>query len=380
MDVKHQTKKLRIAVVVKSFITTGGSERYSVEVARRLFEKGHYIDLYTRAADEELSSGMKLNRVPNKLRFSSVLNSFSFAVETARILRGKTYDVIHSHERGFKQDILTIHTFSYKGSTKQYNLLKKIDRVYFSPRSGLYLWLESKQMKTPCLVAVSATIEQDIKKNYDRYEGVSIISPGVDTQWFHPYWVAENRAEMRRESELREDEMVVLFVGSEFRRKGLDNLISAIGPGMRLLIVGRGEREDHYRKLIRRFKIEDKVHFKGHSDNVRAYFAVSDVVVLPSLSEAFGMSILEGMACGIPAVTSSRAGVSALIKNGVNGFTFDDPSELPGILKRLQDPAERKRLGFEARKTAEKYTWETTADRYEKLYYLVAEKKRLIPS
>lgn len=379
MDMKARPKKLNIAVLVKSFITTGGSERYAAEVTQRLLNKGHSIDLYARVADEELSAGMNLHRVPNKFGCSSVLNSLSFALETARMLHGKKYDVIHSHERGYMQDILTIHTFSYKGGTKKYSLLKKIDHVYLSPRSGLYLWLEHKQMGTPWLVAVSVAIKDDIQKYYNRNKGVFIISPGVDTDWFHPTWVRNCREEVRREERLPEDEMVVLFVGSEFRRKGLDHLIPAISKRMRLLILGRGEREDHYRRLVSKYGIADKVCFKGHIDNVRKYFAAADVVVLPSLSEAFGMSILEGMACGHPVVTSSEAGVSALVEDRVNGFTFDDPTELPNIIRRLLDPLERKRVGAQARQTAEKHTWQIAADEYEKLYHHVVETRNSSP-
>jgi UDP-glucose:(heptosyl)LPS alpha-1,3-glucosyltransferase len=368
-----KTDRLRIAVLVKRFITTGGVERYAVEVTQRLVEKGHAIDLYARTADEGSLRGMTLHQVPDNFKFLTVLNSLSFARETARMLHGKDYDVIHSHERGYRQDILTIHTLSYKGGTKTYSPLRKIDRVYLSPRSALHLWLERKQMRTRRLVAVSRTIEEDIRENYGRTGGVSIISPGIDTALFSPQWVAENRDKIREEEVLPSDEMVVLFVGSEFRRKGLDHLIPAIGPGMRLLVVGSGERKDHYRNLVKKHDLTDRVYFTGHTDNVRRYFAAADVVVLPSLSEAFGMSILEGMACGHPIVTSSNAGVSSFVKNGVNGFVFDDPFELSGILNRLMNPAERKRLGDRARATAEEHGWQNVADEYEKLYFEVAQ-------
>lgn len=377
---ENSNRRLKIAVLVKRFISSGGAERYAVEVARRLLNKGHDIDLYARVADKELSVGMSIHQVPNKCKFSSVLNSVSFAREAAQMLQGKNYDVIHSHERGYMQDILTIHTFSYKGGTERYSFLKKIDRIYLSPRSGLYLWLERKQMSAPRLVAVSTVIREDIRTYYKRDKGVSVITPGVDTAWFHPLRVEENRKEMRREEKISADEMIVLFVGSEFRRKGLDCLIPAIGPGMRLLIVGKGERERHYRRLVSKCGMAQKVHFKGLSDNIRMYFALADVVVLPSLSDAFGMSILEAMACGHPVVCSANAGVSALIEDGINGFIFHDPSKLSGILMRLLDPIERRRLGVQARKTAEKHTWDTAADKYEKLYFEVAEKKKVISS
>ena len=112
----------------------------------------------------------------------------------------------------------------------------------------------------------------------------------------------------------------------------------------------------------------------GHTDNVRSYFALADVVALPSLSEAFGMSILEGMACGLPVVTSSNAGISSLITDGVNGFAFDDKARLREILPGLSDPVKRERIGAQARMTAEEHTWQATADEYEKLFFQIAKR------
>ncbi|RPJ19693.1 MAG: glycosyltransferase [Desulfobacteraceae bacterium] len=79
-------------------------------------------------------------------------------------------------------------------------------------------------------------------------------------------------------------------------------------------MVGKGERLGYYESLARRSGTLERVHFKGHSDDIRHYYAASDVVVLPSRSEAFGMSVLEGMACGLPTVTSANTGVASLIQ------------------------------------------------------------------
>jgi len=143
---------------------------------------------------------------------------------------------------------------------------------------------------------------------------------------------------------------------------------------MRLLVVGTGERHRHYQHLAERCGVADRVEFKGLSNNIRNDYAVADVVVLPSLVEAFGMSILEGMACGLPVIASLHAGVSSLIKNGINGFTFHDSAILPEILRRFLDPELRKRIGIQARKTAEMHTWDTTAEKYEELCYQIAGK------
>ncbi len=171
----------------------------------------------------------------------------------------------------------------------------------------------------------------------------------------------------------------MLFVGSEFKRKGLDNLIPAIGDGMKLLVVGKGERFKHYRRLAEKKGASNRILFKGLVDDVRHYYAAADVVVLPSLKEAFGMSILEGMACGLPVISSAAAGVAALISNGDNGLIAYNPGELMGLLECIRVPRVRQALGEKARLTAERHTWELKAHLYEKVCYAIAHQKRANP-
>jgi UDP-glucose:(heptosyl)LPS alpha-1,3-glucosyltransferase len=235
-------------------------------------------------------------------------------------------------------------------------------------------------MRTSRLVAVSDVILEDIRRNYPRAERVSVITPGVDTEWFHPSYVLQKREEERVRQEIPANETVILFVGSEFKRKGLDSLVPLISPGTRLIVVGKGERLGYYKSLARRRGTLERVYFKGHSDDIRHYYAASDVVVLPSRSEAFGMSVLEGMACGLPVVTSPNAGVASLIDDGRDGFVFRSVEELSKLLERLSDPALRTRIGLEARKKAERYSWDRTAEQYEELYFRIAEQRKVVMS
>jgi UDP-glucose:(heptosyl)LPS alpha-1,3-glucosyltransferase len=310
---------------VKSFILSGGAERYAVEVTRRLKARGHEIHLYSRYVDESVLDGVQHIRVPDRHTYSSVANSLSFAREAARLLEGKRYDIVHSHERGYRQDVLTVHTFSYRSGLDCYSFLRRLDQTCLSPRSWIYLWLEKRQMASPGLVAVSGPIREDIRRYYGRTKGVRVITPGVDLDWFHPDAMARYRNPPAGRAAAASGELTVLFVGGEFRRKGLDRLIPAIGERMRLIVVGRGELLEHYRKLAADCGIGDRIRFVGHVDgDVRSYYALADVVALPSVSEAFGMSILEAMACGLPVVASPSAGVADLIEDGGNGFLAYD--------------------------------------------------------
>ncbi|MCF8056491.1 MAG: glycosyltransferase family 4 protein [Desulfocapsa sp.] len=372
-------KRLKIAILVKSFITTGGSERYTVEIARRMRDRGHEIHLFAWGKDDEQSQGMHfyLVPVPNKLNRSGVLNSYSYARESARVLQGKTFDVIHSHERGANQDLLTIHTFSYLGGLYKYSFIRRLDQRFLSFRSRLYLWMEKRQMQSPWLVAVSGVIRKDIEKYYHRKHNVVTIPPGVDADVFHPDWISANRPSQRKDRGIGDKETVVLFVGSEFKRKGLDILIPAIGKEMRLFVVGRGQHLEHYKKLAEDSGARERVYFEGFvGEDVKNYYALADVLVLPSLSDAFGMTVLEAMAYGLPVVVSQAAGASEIISHGEDGFIFAQSAELATILKSLTDEKLRTNIGGNARITAEEYTWERAADRYEEIYYRIAQEKK----
>lgn len=359
---------MKIAVMVKNFTRSGGAERYAVEVTRRLKNRGHDIDLYSRFTDGSAADGMTLVPVPNRHTYRSVANSLAYAHDTARLLEGKHYDIIHSHERGYRQDVLTVHTFCYRsGFVNERSFTKRLIKYHLSPRSLMYLWLEKRQMTSPRLAAVSDVIRRDIQKCYGRTEGVRVITPGVDYEWFSPEGIAGLRP--RHRSDASPGDLTVLFVGGEFRRKGLDALIPAIGEKIKLIVVGRGERLKHYRRLVADCGVEDRVEFTGHiEDDIRRYYAVADVVVLPSLREAFGMSVLEGMACGLPVIVSPVAGTAGLIQEGKNGLLAGTVDELKAALERMRDRGVRSKMGEEARKTAKSCSWDRITDDYEELF------------
>lgn len=359
---------MKIAVLVKRFTLSGGKERYVVELVKSLCRLGHQIDVFACEAEQQLLSDIRFFRVPNRMTFSSVLNTISFVKETAKMLEGHDYDIIHSHERNYTQEILTLHSFSYCEGLKKYSFLRKIDQKYLSLRSRLYLWLERRQMKTPWLISVSTAISKDVQENYHRTTNVVEIPPGVDLSVFDEKSIHAMRRQARKEKNIQGNELAVLFVGSAFQRKGLDRLIPAITEKMRLLIVGKGDHIPQFSNMIKAHHCGQQISMEGITDNVIKYYALADVVVLPSRSEAFGMSILEGMACGLPVIVSQNSGVADLIRHGENGFLITKTSELPGLLELVRSGETRRKIGLCARKTAEQYSWSRVGAAHEALY------------
>lgn len=366
---------LDIAICIKRFGRWGGKETYAVEVARNLAQKGHRISVFACLADPDLLEGMTFHKVAACGAFSNVLNTLGFIDATRRIATDGGFDVVHSHERHCCTDVQTLHSFSYLSGMDQYSGLRKIEQKYLSPRSLAYLWLEKRQMRLPWLIAVSSRVAQDIDLHYHRRDKVAVIRPGVDIEAFHPHLVKEGRRKARARLGIGDNELAILFVGSAFKRKGLDRLIRAIAEGMRLLVVGTGDHLSLYKKMVTRHGLSAQVSFSGFIKDVKPYYAAADVVVLPSRSEAFGMSILEAMACGLPTIVSDNAGVADIIADKVNGCLMRDPETLPDLLKALSDADVRARMGKMARETAQAHSWEKVAAAHEACYRMIASEK-----
>ena len=369
-------KTLKIAVIIKNFNLLGGAEKYAVKTTQLLALKGHKIDLYSWNADKKIIDGINHIKIPYKAKFSSFLSLWFFGYFVRKKLKNKKYDAIISHDRTWSQDISIVHTFSYKTGLKKYSFFRKIDQVWLSPRALCYLWLEKQQMSKKNLVSVSDIIKDDIKNNYQRVKNVFTITPGIDMKTFSHINIQKNKDKFRNKENIPDNKFIVLFVGSEFKRKGLDVLIPSIGDDMFLYIAGRGEKINYYKKLIKKYNKISKIKFLGLIKDTNKWYSISDVVVLPSIKEAFGMTILEAMSCGLPVIVSKNAGVSSLIDHGKNGFICQNQKDIETILLELKNtPKTRKRIGENARLTAFEHTWDICADKFEELCLKITEQK-----
>jgi UDP-glucose:(heptosyl)LPS alpha-1,3-glucosyltransferase len=233
----------------------------------------------------------------------------------------------------------------------------------------LIMSLENRIYTRPkvSLAAVSALLAGKMEK-YFQCQNVRVIRHGVDTDELSVGKRLERRSSARENLGLRSGDFAFLLIGNDWKIKGLDALLGALrelhDPPWKLLVVGSDER-DPYKKYLSESGMQDRVSFLQPSRDVMQFYAAADAYVGPSLEDSYGLPILEAMACGLPVVVSSRAGVSEIIRDGTDGMILRDPEnvqELAGALRKLMsDPGFCRMLGEEAERTAREHGWDRNA-------------------
>jgi D-inositol-3-phosphate glycosyltransferase len=108
------------------------------------------------------------------------------------------------------------------------------------------------------------------------------------------------------------------------------------------------------------------VHALGFSKHLERWLTAADMLLYPTFFDTFGLVIAEAMACGIPVVTTLRAGASDLVQHGETGWLVDDPRNIDalaeGVRLLVNDSGLRTSLGNASRAVAEKRTWDAVAE------------------
>jgi glycosyltransferase involved in cell wall biosynthesis len=209
---------------------------------------------------------------------------------------------------------------------------------------------------------------------------IAIWSRGIDREQFNP----ERRdMEWRRSLGIADDELVVAFLGRIVMEKGLDafsEAVHALAPRQvrhRVLVIGEGPARPWFEQ-----QIPDAI-FTGQltgNDLARA-LASADLLLNPSITEAFGNVTLEAMACALPVVAAEATGATNLVRHGVSG-TLVDPEDVDefadAIAAYARDPELRHRHGEAGLEVAKTMDWDTINSAVLRVYmHAIVKRERL---
>lgn len=203
---------------------------------------------------------------------------------------------------------------------------------------------------------------------------VAILPNGVRTDLFQK----PKPGFLRKKLGINKKEKVILFVGRLGKEKSVDFLIKVLKrvlqniPDTSLIIVGDGPEKKKLIALSERLKINNKVYFTGFIDakDIPRVYSDADCFVFASQTETQGMVILEALASGVPVVVIKDNVFDGIVKNGVNGMVVENNQQefAEKIKEIISNPDLQKKLSLEAIETAQKFSLESSAKKFEELY------------
>ena len=368
---------MRIALCHKRLDEKGGTERDFYLTAKGLRDLGHEIHLFCSEFAIEPPSGTLAHEVP-VLPFGRTAKLWTFALRAPRIIEKFHCDVVVSFGRMIKQDVLRSGGGSHKVFLQTLGAQEGLRRRLWQRLSVYHrslLAIEERQFGAggcKIVIAVSDEVKRELMAAYAVPEQkIVVLHNGVNLQRFHPSLRAKWRDIIRRQWSIPLNSAVVLFVGSGFRRKGLDRLLrlwhSSRLTNTYLMVVGDDARIGRYKARATK-QAPARVIFTGRQENVERFYGAADVVALPSIQEAFGNVILEALASGLPVVVSRRVGAAELLTESLAQGIVADPDEAGELESKLVNMLERSRrpeTASAARRLSEAYSWKNHFRRLE---------------
>ncbi len=360
---------MKVALTYPGVHRRGGVERVVFEIARFLASRAHTVEVFANEWEEDSSASIRYHHVPVQTR-PGFLRPVSYRRACSEALKAVKYDVLSTHgcECPF-EGVFWAHSVHRAWLDHSSRLRSPFSpariKQRLNPIHPILLRMEAEHFRKRRyrkVIALTADVQADLFRFYGVPDtDVVVIPDGYSPEEFSYPTAVGRREEMRSQLGYRAEDRVVVFVANELERKGFGPLLRAIASlkedRVKLLAVGRLDPQA-YAGEIAQLGMQGRVKFTGPTREVARYYAASDLFALPTQYEAWGLVIVEAMACGLPVVTSRLAGAAITVCEGRNGSLLDNPRDPAEIAAHLKPLVERGGLREEIAGSVADYTWE----------------------
>jgi glycosyltransferase involved in cell wall biosynthesis len=353
----------------------GGLDIHVYEICRELAKTNEvHLALPEFNSPKKAPDGIKIMPIKCAMRKNLARTVSEYNRNIVRTCRGIDFDVVHSHDwfgveaseilrkKTGKSWVLTLHSLEYMRSCGH------------GKKSAIQKLEMKGARECDRIIAVSGFMKDSIVKTCG-------IAPSKIEVVYNSANVEKGNPEKIRRKLGLGTRPVALFLGRLSQQKGVEYLIYSAKsvlekiPEARFVIAGEGNLKASLERFSRHMGLEGKLIFPGfvRESDLASYYSAADVFVYPSLYEPFGISVLESLLSGTPAITSEEAGIlERLPKMGsVAGIRPGDSEELAG--KMVHFLSERKRVsGKEKEILARTYSWGKSANEILGIYNKLA--------
>ncbi|MEC1260555.1 N-acetyl-alpha-D-glucosaminyl L-malate synthase BshA [Bacillus swezeyi] len=369
-------KKLKIGITC--YPSVGGSGIIATELGKLLAEKGHEIHFITSSVP------YRLNKVYSNIYFHEVeVNQYAvfkyppydlaLASKMAEVAKREQLDVLHAHYAVPHAISAFLAKQMLDGNIKTVTTLHGTDITVLgydpSLKDLIKFAIESSDRVTAVSSALAAQTYDLIKPN----KKIETIYNFVDER----VYLKQEQHSLKEQYGIAPDEKVVIHVSNFRQVKRVQDVIhvfSRIVKQMKakLILVGDGPEITVICQLVRQLGIKDDVLFLGKQDSVEELYAISDLKLLLSEKESFGLVLLEAMACGVPCIGTNIGGIPEVIKDGTSGYLVnvgDVEDTAEKALQLLTDDRLHRRFAEAALKNIkERFSSSHIISQYEDVY------------
>ena len=377
---------MRVALVRQRYNPYGGAERFIERALPALERAGVDLTLISRRWKENADGwGSRRVLVVDPFYIGNAWRDASFASAAREAWEAGGFDLVQSHERIAGCDLYR----AGDGVHAEWLAIRRVSAGTFerigialNPHHSYLCAAEREMFEHPRLRAVicnSKMVRDEILRHFRiAPEKLHLIYNGVDLEYFHPRHRESLRAAARAELGVAEGEVLFLFVGSGFARKGLDAAIRALAAAgdasVRLAAAGRDRDAPRFAALASASGLGGRVRLFGGREDVRPLYAAADCFILPTRYDPFPNTALEALAMGVPVIVGRRSGAAEAVQEGKSGWICE-PDDISGLARLMREAARASQIettGAAARATAEGYGIDDMARKLTELYSTLA--------
>ena len=354
---------MRVAFAIFKYFPHGGIARDLRKIASECLSRGHEVRIYAMQCEGELPAGAERVVLPargvrshvRQRRFAAAVAEHAGAAPTDLLVgmnKMPGLAVYFAGDSCFEHKVSTQRPWLYR-LTPRYRHFADFERAVFAVSARTRI------------LALSAVEAEHFKAVYGTpAHRFHALPPGIERDRV-PRCDAETKARaraLRTDLQVREGELLLLFVGSGFVKKGLDRVLRGVATlperlreRVRLFVVGT-DKAARFQRLARRLGLAEQVRFLGGRDDVPTLLAAADAFVLPAYDEAAGVAILESVVAGVPTLATANCGYAPYIERAGAGLVTPVPFEQARFnldLQRLLESDQRGRWAQHGRRLAD---------------------------
>ncbi|QFT89375.1 D-inositol 3-phosphate glycosyltransferase [Bacillus sp. THAF10] len=376
---------MKLKIGITCYPTVGGSGVIATELGKLLAEKGHEIHF--------ISSSMpfRLNKVYSNIYYHEVqVNQYSvfqyppydlaLASKMAEVAKREKLDILHVHYAIPHAVCAYLAKKMLNDSLKIVTTLHGTDITVLGYDPSLNDMIRFGIEGSDEVTAVSESLVQQTYDLLQPQKAIRTMYNFIDERVYYK----KDTADLKAQYGIKEEEKVIIHVSNFRKVKRVQDVVRSFALvekeiSAKLLLVGDGPEISVVCNLVRELGIQDRVLFLGKQENLEDLYSFSDLMLLLSEKESFGLVLLEAMACGVPSVGTKIGGIPEVIEDGKTGF-ISEVGDIEDIamnaIKILSDSTLHNTFASNSiKRVKEHFSSQSIVSQYEDLYMHLVNRK-----